>query len=59
MHVFLIAFQALNNPRVGFQTAFPKLIQVVHHVVIRLPEKDENVGHKIPIITRERVKLQP
>uniref|UniRef100_A0A0E9SG88 Uncharacterized protein n=1 Tax=Anguilla anguilla TaxID=7936 RepID=A0A0E9SG88_ANGAN len=36
VNVLLVSLQALDDAGVGLQTAFPELVQVVHHVVIRL-----------------------
>lgn len=36
MHIFLVSLQSLNDARVSFQAALPQLIQVIHHIVVRL-----------------------
>ena len=36
VHVLLVPLQALDDAGVRLQTALPQLIQVVHHVVVRL-----------------------
>lgn len=39
VYVLLVAFQALDDPGVRLQTALPQLIQVVHHIIVRLKHR--------------------
>lgn len=37
--VLLVSLQALDDPGVSLQAALPQLVQVVHHVVVRLKHR--------------------
>lgn len=43
VHVLLVALQALDDPGVRLQTALPQLVQVVHHVIVRLKQTQEKI----------------
>ena len=52
VHVFLVSFQALNDASVGLQTAFPELVQVIHHVIVRLsPQPQTHTIHTTSAFT--------
>ena len=38
VYILLVSLQALDDAGVRLQAAFPQLVQVVHHVVVRLTE---------------------
>lgn len=42
VHVFLVSLQSLDDASVSFQAALPQLVQVIHHVVVRLQRPRES-----------------
>ena len=36
VNVFLVPLQALYDAGVGFKAALPQLVQIIHHIVVRL-----------------------
>lgn len=48
MHIFLVSFQSLDDASVSFQAALPQLIQVIHHIIVRLKRQQESMYEQCP-----------
>ena len=40
--ILLVPLQALDDPGVGLQAALPQLVEIVHHVIVRLKQNQKN-----------------
>lgn len=52
VNILLVSFEALNDSCVRLQTALTQLVQVIHHVVVRLNQGREKVIGNAAIIQR-------
>jgi len=53
MNVFLVSLQSLDDASVSFQAALPQLVQVIHHVIVRLEQQQDSALQRCP---RRRVR---